>query len=354
VSRTEVIRVDPQQPNPDDIARAAGCLRDGGLVAFPTETVYGLGVQAFDRDAVQRLFLAKGRPANDPLIVHIASFDQLSSLVAEVPDVARTLAARFWPGPLTLVMRRNAAVPQEITAGLDTVAIRVPSHPIARALLEAVGLPIAAPSANLFSRPSPTRAAHVLDDLNGRIEMILDGGPTEVGVESTVVDITADPPVMLRPGATSAEALRSVIPRLRFRARPAVSTDVNEPMASPGLLSKHYAPRAPLTLYCGNPARLGRALIEGARRALSLDLRVGILATAEDTTELRALPVVIAELGSSLDARQVAARLYAALRELDDQRVDVILARDVASQDGLGRAISDRLQRAATETVRMA
>lgn len=353
MSRTEVVRVDPQQPDPDDIARAAGCLRHGGLVAFPTETVYGLGVHAFDRDAVQRLFEAKGRPANDPLIVHISSFDQLPSLVSEVPDIARALAARFWPGPLTLVMRRNSAVPREITAGLDTVAVRVPSHPVARALLGAVGLPIAAPSANLFSRPSPTRAAHVVNDLNGRIDMILDGGPTQVGVESTVVDITADAPLLLRPGAISVEVLRSVIPLLRLRDAPALPTRADEPMASPGLLSKHYAPRAPLTLYHGNPAALGAALIEGARRALSQGLRVGVLGTTEDTSALRAMPLVFAELGSAFDDQQVAARLYAALRELDDQHVDVILARDIASRDGLGRAIGDRLQRAAAETVRI-
>lgn len=348
---TEVLRVDPQRPDRHDIARAADCLRGGGLVAFPTETVYGLGVHAFDRGAVRRLFDAKGRPANDPLIVHIGSLDELPGLVMEVPDIARALASRFWPGPLTLVMRRAANVPREVTAGLDTVAIRVPAHPVARALLEAARLPIAAPSANLFSRPSPTRAAHVVADLDGRIDLILDGGPTQVGVESTVVDLTVDPPIVLRPGATSVEALRDVIPLVRVRPDTGASGDADESMASPGMLAKHYAPRAPLTLYRGNPAALGGALVEGARRALAARQRVGVLATTEDAEALRALPVMIAELGSGLDADQIAARLYAALRQLDEQGVDVILARDVSTAEGIGRAISDRLRRAATEIV---
>lgn len=348
---TEVLRVDPQRPDRHDIARAADCLRGGGLVAFPTETVYGLGVHAFDRGAVRRLFDAKGRPANDPLIVHIGSLDELPGLVMEVPDIARALASRFWPGPLTLVMRRAANVPREVTAGLDTVAIRVPAHPVARALLEAARLPIAAPSANLFSRPSPTRAAHVVADLDGRIDLILDGGPTQVGVESTVVDLTVDPPIVLRPGATSVEALRDVIPLVRVRPDTGASGDADESMASPGMLAKHYAPRAPLTLYRGNPTALGGALVEGARRALAARQRVGVLATTEDAEALRALPVMIAELGSGLDADQIAARLYAALRQLDEQGVDVILARDVSTAEGIGRAISDRLRRAATEIV---
>lgn len=349
---TEVIRVDAERPDHDDITRAAECLQNGGLVAFPTETVYGLGVHALDRAAVRRLFEAKGRPAHDPLIVHVASFDQLPGLVSEIPDVARALASRFWPGPLTMVLGRGANVPREVTAGLDTVAVRVPAHPVARALLEAARIPIAAPSANLFSRPSPTRAAHVVADLNDRIDMILDGGPAQVGVESTVVDLTVDPPMVLRPGAVSLEALRSVIPFVRPRPDTGYSPPLDEPMASPGMLSKHYAPRAPLTLYRGDPAHLDGALLEGARRALSAHKRVGVLAASEDADELRALPLLIAELGPRLDTEQTAARLYAALRELDEQGVDVILARDVSSE-GLGRAVSDRLHRAASEIIQI-
>jgi len=215
---TTVLRLTPDCPEPDLIADAAACLRRGGLVAFPTETVYGLGVAAFDAAAVRRLFAAKGRPAEDPLIVHIASLDALAALVSARPPAVDALAARFWPGPLTLVLRRSTLVPDEVTAGLDTVAIRVPAHPVAHALLAAAGIPVAAPSANLFSRPSPTRAGHVLEDLDGRIDLVLDGGRTQVGVESTVLDLSGDVPEVLRPGAVTLEMLRPLLPDVRMRA----------------------------------------------------------------------------------------------------------------------------------------
>jgi len=347
---TEVVRVDPARPNQKDISRAADCLRRGGLVAFPTETVYGLGAHALDRAAVLRLFDAKGRPANDPLIVHVPAFDRVAALVAALPEQAARLAARFWPGPLTLVMRRAPSVPLEVTAGLDTVAVRVPAHPVARALRRAASVPVAAPSANLFSRPSPTRAAHVLDDLDGRIDMVVDGGPTQVGVESTVLDLTVDPPAVLRPGAVSVEMLRTIVPAVRlggFRtARPG-----GEPMASPGLLSKHYAPRAPMTIYQGDPAAVRQALMAAAREAMAAGQRVGVLATAEDALMLRGVPVVIAELGSEHDVEAIAAGLYAALRQLDAARVDVILMRDASRDEGLWLAVGDRLHRAAAEVI---
>jgi L-threonylcarbamoyladenylate synthase len=343
---TEVIRVDPARPNQEDISRAAECLRRGGLVAFPTETVYGLGVHALDRAAVQRLFDAKGRPANDPLIVHVSAFDHVAPLVVGLPEHTASLAARFWPGPLTLVMRRAPSVPLEVTAGLDTVAVRVPAHPVAHALLLAASLPVAAPSANLFSRPSPTRAAHVLDDLNGLIDMVVDGGPTQVGVESTVLDLTVDPPAVLRPGAISVEMLRTVVPAIRLGAV-RVAAGRGEPLTSPGLLSKHYAPRAPMTIYQGGPAAARQALITGAREAVAAGRRVGVLVTTEDAPMLSGVPVVIAELGSEKDVETVAARLYAALRDLDAAQVDVILTRDVSRDDGLWRAVRDRIHRAA-------
>ena len=352
---TTVVRVDPDRPHHEDIARAAECLRRGGLVAFPTETVYGLGVHAIDRAAVRRLFEAKERPANDPLIVHVSAFDQVAPLVAALPGEAEPLAARFWPGPLTLVMPRGSSVPVEVTAGLDTVAVRVPAHPVARALLLTASLPVAAPSANLFSRPSPTLAAHVLDDLDGRIDMVVDAGPTPVGVESTVLDLTVDPPAVLRSGAISVELLRRVVPAVRHslvQPGAARTTAVDrEPMASPGLLSKHYAPRAPITIYRGEPAAVSRALPAAALTAVAAGLRVGVLATAGDTPMLSGMPVVIAELGSEDDAETVAARLYAALRELDAARVDVILVRDISRDEGLWRAVRDRLHRAATRVI---
>jgi L-threonylcarbamoyladenylate synthase len=345
--QTAVVHVDQHTPNPSDILRAAECLRRGGLVAFPTETVYGLGVHALDRDAVRRLFDAKGRPANDPLIVHVASFDQVTPLVRALPEPVEALAGRFWPGPLTLVLPRAPSVPAEVTAGLQTIAVRIPAHPVAQALLSAAGIPVAAPSANLFSRPSPTRAEHVLEDLDGRIDMVIDAGATIVGVESTVLDLTSDPPVVLRPGAVTVEALQRILPGLR----PAPVRRADAPMPSPGLLPKHYAPRAPMTLYRGQAEAARNALVAAARGAIRAGRRVGVLATTGDEGALEGMAVVVAGLGADEDAEGESARLYAALRELDAAQVDVILARDASREDGLWRALRDRLQRAATHIV---
>ena len=351
---TDVLRVDPLDPDAGSIARAATCLRAGGLVAFPTETVYGLGVHALDRAAVLRLFEAKGRPADDPLIVHVLSLDDARPLVTEIPEAARALAARFWPGPLTMVLRRAAAVPAEVTAGLDTVAVRVPSHPVARALLAAAGIPVAAPSANLFSRPSPTRAEHVLEDLAGRIDLVLDGGPTRVGVESTVLDLTGETPTILRPGAVTGEMLAEL---LAVVERTPLSR-ASGPMRSPGLLSKHYAPRAPLTLYEGSHDAVLERLSADARAALERNARVGVIVAAEDVGRVRATvqapassSLHVSALGAGDDMDGIASRLYTALRELDAAGVDAILARSFPSATGLGAAVQDRLRRAAAGRV---
>lgn len=297
-------------------------------MAFPTETVYGLGVAALDAAAVRRLFAAKGRPADDPLIVHVASPGGLTPLVAVRPPVVDTLAARFWPGPLTLVLKRSPLVPDEVTAGLDTVAVRVPAHPVALALLSAAGIPVAAPSANLFSRPSPTQASHVLEDLDGRIDLVLDGGRTQVGVESTVLDLSGEAPEVLRPGAVTLEMLRPLLPGVRLRA----STTEHGPQRSPGLLSKHYSPRAPLTLYEGPPDRVLERMRADADAAQAAGRRVAVLVPDDD-------------------AAVTAARLYAALREFDAAGVDEILARLPDATGGLSHAVADRLRRAAAGRV---
>jgi len=325
---TTVLHLTPDRPEPDLIADAAACLRRGGLVAFPTETVYGLGVDALDAAAVRRLFAAKGRPADDPLIVHIASLDALASLVAAPPPAVAALAARFWPGPLTLVLRRSALVPDEVTAGLDTVAVRVPAHPVARALLAAAGIPVAAPSANLFSRPSPTQAGHVLEDLDGRIDLVLDGGRTQVGVESTVLDLSGDVPEVLRPGAVTLEMLRPLLPDVRMR----VAAAAPGPQRSPGLLTKHYSPRAPLTLYEGPADRVLARIRHDADLAQAAGRRVGLLLPDDD-------------------AAVTAARLYAALREFDAAGVEEIFASLPMASDGLSQAVTDRLRRAAAGRV---
>jgi L-threonylcarbamoyladenylate synthase len=347
---TELLRVDPTSPDPEAIARAARCLRAGGLVAFPTETVYGLGAHALDRAAVRRLFEAKGRPATDPVIVHVDSIDRIGPLVSEVPGVARALAAHFWPGPLTLVLRRSALVPDEVTAGLATVAVRVPSHPVAAALLVAAGVPVAAPSANLFSRPSPTEATHVLDDLDGRIDLIVDSGPTVLGIESTVLDLTREVPTMLRPGATTLDMLREVVPNAVMNTSVVLE---GEPAASPGLLPKHYSPRTPLYLYDGEATDALQRLVRDAAAALAAGESVGIIAADEDWYTFEALGardlrlVELRYLGSEHDLPMIASRLYMAFRELDTSGVSRIFVRAFSTDDGLGVAIHDRLRRAA-------
>lgn len=308
------------------ITRAVSCLREGGLVAFPTETVYGLGVNALDAAAVRRLFAAKQRPANDPLIVHIADAASIARVSSHVPDAALRLGERFWPGPLTLVMPRGADVPLEVTAGGNTVAVRIPVHPVAQALLRAADIPVAAPSANLFSRPSPTRASHVREDLDGRIDMILDGGPTTVGVESTVLDLTVSPPMVWRPGAVTLDMIREVLPEAVFSK----GRHAHEGTApSPGLLSKHYAPRAPLTLYEGDAARVTARMADDARALEASGKKVGLLTWG------------------SQSSAEIATGLYAALRDMDTAGVDVILARAADGTDGLALALLDRLRRAA-------
>ena len=346
---TRVLRVDPEWPDAAALAEAAQVLRQGGLVAFPTETVYGLGVHALDPAAVRRLYAAKQRPSYDPLIVHVSTLDDVQAVAREVPSSARLLAARYWPGPLTLVLPRAKAVPGEVTAGLDTVAVRIPAHRVAAALLDAARIPVAAPSANLFSRPSPTRAEHVLEDLGDRIDLIVDAGATTVGVESTVVDLSTQPPTVLRPGAITLDMLREVLPGTRMRTAAAVG---DAPMPSPGLLTRHYAPRVPLRLYEGESASMRSCLLRDADAAVRQGRRVGLLLADEDRdsaeriSALHGGAVHARFLGAESDATAVAARLFTALRELDSSGVDIILARQFPG-DGLGSAVQDRLRRAA-------
>jgi L-threonylcarbamoyladenylate synthase len=349
VTVTDVLRVAPDNPDPTAIAQAAERLRNGGLVAFPTETVYGLGVNALSRPAVQRLFAAKQRPATDPLIVHVSSIDSLAPLVKRVPEQARVLAGHFWPGPLTLVLTRSAQVPDEVTAGLPSVAVRVPRHPVARALIDAAAVPVAAPSANLFSRPSPTEASHVLADLDGRIDLIVDGGATTIGVESTVLDLTTDPPRILRPGAVTLEMLQDVLEQVVVAGFGSPDMSGGS-MPSPGLLEKHYSPRAELTLFEGAVNAVRSTLVAAARTALEEGKTVGIIAAEEDRAALASLPaqsrLLVRVIGREDAPDVVAARLYSTLRELDATGAEVILARGFSAR-GLGAAVQDRLRRAA-------
>lgn len=327
---------------------AAAILRTGGLVAFPTETVYGLGANALDAAAASGIFRAKGRPADDPLIVHLAQTGWLDRVAW--PNAASDLLAReFWPGPMTLVLPRREVVPLEVTSGLQTVAVRVPSHPLAHALLVATGLPLAAPSANLFGRPSPTTAQHVLDDLNGRIDAVLDGGPTSVGVESTIVDVSRTPPRLLRPGGVPAEAIEELLgATLEPPPRPAKA---GGPQPAPGLLAVHYAPRTPLWLIVGPPDAARQRLQAEVAAARQRGQRVGVLLLDEDAGLLPA-DVSVARMGAWSEPARSAAGLFSALRSLDRAGLDLLLARDLADPTrGLGRALADRLRRAARRVV---
>ncbi len=328
---TQLLAVDPQSPQAERIEQAAAVLRRGGLVAFPTETVYGLGANALDRVAAARIFLAKGRPANNPVIVHLAEAAAVETVAAAWPDRAQLLAERFWPGPLTLVLPRRDLVPDTVTAGGPTVAVRVPAHPVAQALIRAAGLPIAAPSANRSGFLSPTRAEHVHRGLAGRIELILDGGPTPGGIESTVLDVTTDPPCLLRPGLISQADLEAVIGPL---ALPAIDPAGSAALPSPGLLSRHYAPQTPLERVADGLERV---------RALSrMGVRAGLLHLGEPPPDAN---LGVSTLTLPADPAGYAAGLYSALHVLDDAGLErIVVTLPPETPDWL--AVQDRLRRA--------
>jgi L-threonylcarbamoyladenylate synthase len=313
--------------NAPELAAGASALAAGALVAFPTETVYGLGANALDPEAVARIFAAKGRPTDHPLICHIASADDMAPLVAEVTPLAQALADAFWPGPLTLVMPRSAAVPDAVTGGRDTVAVRVPDHPLALALLNAFGGPVAAPSANRFGRPSPTRASDVRDELGDTVDVILDGGPCAIGVESTVLDLASDPPQVLRPGGISVEQIESVIGPVAAASGPA---------RAPGMLESHYAPGARVEVLDAD------ALPARADELAGAGLRIAVLAP----DAISPLPDPVLVLGPAGAPDAYAALLYTAFRRADAEGCEVILAVPPPAE-GIGVAVRDRLARAA-------
>lgn len=321
------VRTVPVVPASDRaIRRAADILRRGGLVAFPTETVYGLGADALSEEACAQIFAVKRRPRFDPLIVHVLGAQALEALCAPIDDRARRLIAAFWPGPLTLVLEKTSVVPDLVTAGEATVAVRAPSHPVARALLEAAGMPIAAPSANPFGYVSPTCAEHVRAQLGNDIELILDGGPCDVGVESTIVDLSGENAVLLRAGGVEPSQVESVI-------GPLGTPRAGDAPRAPGQLVSHYAPRTPLTLLegCAGRAEPGR--------------RVGLLAFGAPDPAIAASYTTVELLSPSADVREAARHLFACLRRLDERGLDAIVAEPVP-HTGLGIAILDRLRRA--------
>jgi L-threonylcarbamoyladenylate synthase len=343
-TRTRVIVVDPLRPDERDIQSAASVLRAGGLVAFPTETVYGLGANALDETAVGRIFAAKGRPFDDPLIVHIAAKFQVEDIARNIPDIAYTLAEKFWPGPLTLVLKKHPRVADKVSTGLDTVAVRMPDHRVPLDLIRAAGVPVAAPSANLFTRPSPTSAAHVVDDLSGRVDIILDGGPCPIGLESTVLDLTGPAPAILRPGGTTAEALRECLADLILPGESAGAR------TSPGMMLKHYSPKARFFLFTSARETLASQVREVIGGLLRANLKVGVMVTDEDAPVFAGMPIQMENLGPQDDLGAIGRVLFAKMRSLDARGVDIILMRAIQA-GGLGLAIRDRLIKAAHQQI---
>ena len=330
--------------SPEAIAMAARLFRQGELVGFPTETVYGLGANALNREAVLSIFAAKGRPADNPLIVHIWSRDQLDGL-CEIPDGAEPLMDAFWPGPLTLLFPRLPAVPPEVTAGLPTVAIRMPSLPCTRSLLQACGLLIAAPSANRSGRPSPTTAAHVIEDMEGRIPLILDGGPCQVGLESTVLDLTRGQPTILRPGGITKEMIEALLGKEVTVAGSVLRPlKPDEKALSPGMRYRHYAPKGKVTLVEGEEEAVLRTMRECCLRDRQQGLRSCVLCFTEHLSRLSDCDPH--EIGSREDEAEVAHRPFDLLRRLDQEEMESVYS-EVVPPEGVGLAVRNRLGRAA-------
>jgi len=334
--QTEILEIDPVSPQPQLIAKAASIIRSGGLVAFPTETVYGLGGDATSRQAVSKIFQAKGRPSDNPLIVHVAGRQMLDDVAPEISDKAARLIEQFWPGPLTLVLRRSTMLGPSVSAGLDTVAVRMPSAPIAFALIQAAATPIAAPSANTSGKPSPTSARHVLHDLAGKVDLILDGGDTLIGIESTVIDMTADPPVILRPGWVTAEVISSVIGLVKAADSEA------QLRRSPGTRHKHYSPQARVVL-------IERGSPDFIQRTCKKFLEIGSVGYLGHTPAGINRPE-FSEIIVGKMPQDYAASIYSSLRRLDERHPDVIVVEGIAPA-GEGEAVMDRLRRAATDII---
>lgn len=344
---TIIEKINAAQMNTDTIRRAGDILKKGGLVAFPTETVYGLGADALNEDAAKKIYAAKGRPSDNPLIVHITNMEDLESIVRKIPPVARKVGERYWPGPLTMIFDKSDRVPLGTTGGLQTVAVRMPDHAIARAVIEAGGGYIAAPSANTSGRPSPTQAEHVAEDLSGRIDMIIDGGPVEIGVESTILDVTVEPPMILRPGAITREMLEELIGEVAVD-QTLLDADREKAPKAPGMKYRHYAPRAQLVVVEGELEAVTARIRLLAKEKIQEGKRVGIIATEETSAGYDSGDIKV--IGTRQDETTIAAGLYGILREFDSDGVDYIYSEAFAA-GGIGNAIMNRLLKAAGHCV---
>lgn len=342
---TRVIKIHDKDNIDDDMLNdAAEVLKSGGLVAFPTETVYGLGANALNEEAAKKIYEAKGRPSDNPLIAHISGERDLEMLVEEVPENAKKLMERFWPGPLTMIFKKSECVPFGTTGGLDTVAVRMPDDIIANRLITLAGVPVAAPSANTSGRPSPTTAEHVFQDMNGKIDMIIDGGQVGIGVESTIVDISGDVPIILRPGAITESMLKEVLGEVL--TDPAINGPVKEDVKpkAPGMKYRHYAPEAELMLVEGDEDAVVRYINNQAAEKISQGKSVGILCTEETVSKYNA--GIVRSVGIRAQEETIAHNLYSVLREFDDMAVEYIYSESFSKND-LGQAIMNRLTKAA-------
>lgn len=341
--KTEIIKLDSRKPDIQGIRHAADVLREGGLVAFPTETVYGLGANALNTQAVKKIFEAKGRPADNPLIVHIADTSSVKPLVSVIPPFVCGLMDKFWPGPLTLIMDKSELVPPIITANLDTVAIRMPVHPVAMAMIRESGLPIAAPSANTSGKPSPTCAKHVIDDLAGKVDVIIDAGNADIGLESTVLDTTVQPPAILRPGGITYEQLSAELGEV-FIDPSLLIKDINVIPKAPGMKYKHYSPKADVIIVEGEPAAIAGKINELVSEQKQKGLKAGVLATEQTRNCYSGVEIISA--GSRDNPESIAASLFGALREFDERKVDIIFA-EAIDTTGIGLAVMNRMKKAA-------
>ena len=341
--RTIIKKINKNQVNTDVIREAGRILKEGGLVAFPTETVYGLGADALNEDAAKKIYAAKGRPSDNPLIIHITNMEALDRITVSISEKARIVAKHYWPGPLTMIFDKSDIVPYGTTGGLNTVAVRMPIHEIAREVIDAGGGYIAAPSANTSGRPSPTTAQHVAEDLDGRVDMIVDGGTVDIGVESTILDMTVEPPMILRPGAVTREMLETVIGEVAVD-QTLIQPDSKKAPKAPGMKYRHYAPKADLTIVEGEMARVVAEINHLTREKLEGGYRVGIIGTSETIGEYKAGDIKC--IGTREDEATIAGNLYSILREFDDDKVDYIYSESFAT-GGIGSAIMNRLLKAA-------
>ncbi|MCR5097631.1 MAG: threonylcarbamoyl-AMP synthase [Lachnospiraceae bacterium] len=341
--KTDIIRIDPENIDAAAMERAAGYIRKKELVAFPTETVYGLGGDAMDTGASKRIYSAKGRPSDNPLIIHIAQTESLYDIGTDIPEAAFDLAGAFWPGPMTLIIKKKAGVPYETTGGLDTVAVRLPSHPIARELIKKSGCFIAAPSANTSGRPSPTKASHVIEDMDGRIACIIDGGTVEIGLESTIIDLTEDIPTILRPGAITLAQVKSVTGEARMDPGLVKEDETTRPKA-PGMRYRHYAPRGELTIVEGERQAVISRIQKLCEESKNAGHRTAVISSTESAKNYEGYRVF--DIGALSHEEEIAHNLYDILRKLDEEDIEQIYSESFDTPN-VGTAIMNRLLKAA-------